>query len=324
MPDIKNCGILKKSEHMDTAFIENLLETQELKKIDMYGNFHTKASLDDTYYFFDNKYILLFQPYSPIIVKDKSLGFVDSYYLAYQNLYKKKCLIKTKLNEFGTLCNDFKGSYKQLVASMGFGKILRNTLLWSTIFGTYFAIEIITITNASYESHSIIVDIDKSCLHCMQCIKSCPTGALSKSGYIREKCIRQWQCDFLSPDSDKNKKKKLENKILGCNTCQICCPKNSINYQDHLSNEYKYFFDLDILAKNCIVKNEERSFYNNYLGKNYIRPLRLLSFSLNAMENDTANLLRHYDAIKQYEGISQTPAINALIKQYLFKWENIL
>lgn len=307
---------------METYILAELLQSQGLNKID--ALFTENKDYNSTYYFLRDEYVLLFQPYKPLYVISPSIGFCDRYYLAFQKLYAKKNSLKEKLKESGILTYDFKGQYKRLIASMGLGKILRNTLLWLPNAGTFFAIEIISIKEPHKEIFPTFLHMDKVCLHCKKCIEACPTGALTESGFIRENCIRQWQCDFLSPESSEDKKRKLKNKILGCNICQSCCPQNSIfiNSEEILSQEYQKFFELDVFAKNCIIKSEERAFYNNYLGENYMRPRRILSFVLNAMENDTANLYQHYCAIKQYVNTAQDPDIKALIKHYVLKWEN--
>ncbi len=309
---------------METKIVENLLHITKLKKLDVPLTASAIIEYDKTYYFLTKNFILLFQPYSSIFVKNHSVGFCDSYYLAFQKLYATKFSIKEVLKENGIMSYDYKGQYKKLVIALGLGKILRNTLLWFPNFGTFFAIEVISFTDSYLEESPILFQMDEVCLHCKKCIKACPTGALTESDFVRDNCIRQWQCNFLSPVYNEENKRKLENKILGCNICQRCCPKN-INYissKEVLSKDYQYFFDLDVLAKNCIIKDDERSFYVNYLGGNFMRPLRILSFVLNAMENDSANLYKHYCAIKQYESAAQSSDIKALIKYYVNKWGN--
>ena len=310
--------------NMELNKIENLLEFLKLKKIDTLLISTARMPCDNTYYFVNNNFILLIQPYRAINVENPSIGFCDSYYLAFQKLYAIKISVKEKLIENGIICYDFKGQYKKLAVSIGIGKILRNTLVWLPNIGTFFALEVISFKESYEEVSPILFKMDKFCLHCQKCIKACPTGALTESGFIRENCIRQWQCDFLYPCNNEDRKRKLENKILGCNICQRCCPQNSslLRAGNTISQDYKHFFNLDILAKNCIIKSTERSFYNKYLGKNYMRPRRILSFALNAMENDLSNLYQHYCTIRQYENTVQDKYIRTLIRYYKIKWEN--
>lgn len=308
---------------MEPIKIDTLLKFLKLKKIDELLISAAKKPCDNTYYYIDNNFILLIQPYKAINVENPSIGFFDSYYLAFQKLYSIKISIKEKLKENGILCYDFKGQYKKLAVSIGIGKELRNTLVWLPNIGTFFAIEVISFNDSYKGTSSTLFKMDKVCLHCQKCIKACPTGALTESGFIRENCIRQWQCDFLYPNRDEDKMRKLENKILGCNICQRCCPQNSnfLKFENTISQDYQYFFNLDILAKNCMIKSTERGFYKKYLGENYMRPRRILSFVLNAMENDLSNLYQHYCTIRQYENAIHNTDIKALIMHYKIKWE---
>lgn len=63
------------------------------------------------------------------------------------------------------------------------------------------------------------------CGSCRNCIKSCPTKAIEKSGYInRDLCLQS-----LSTDERQISELLMEkwgNRLYGCTICQDCCPYN--------------------------------------------------------------------------------------------------
>ena len=68
-------------------------------------------------------------------------------------------------------------------------------------------------------------DLSPGCGNCGECMKSCPTGAISESGVEATKCLRSYmnRLDNL-PESDYH---KMGRRILGCESCQLACPKNA-------------------------------------------------------------------------------------------------
>lgn len=67
--------------------------------------------------------------------------------------------------------------------------------------------------------------IENECGSCTLCLDACPTGALVGPGQINAKiCISYLtQTKELIPDEYRE---KIGNRLYGCDTCQIVCPKN--------------------------------------------------------------------------------------------------
>lgn len=70
--------------------------------------------------------------------------------------------------------------------------------------------------------------IEQSCGDCNLCIEACPTGALLPGGgqLNSSLCISYiTQTKDVLPDDQNH---KLGNRLYGCDTCQIVCPKNKV------------------------------------------------------------------------------------------------
>ena len=68
-------------------------------------------------------------------------------------------------------------------------------------------------------------DLSAGCGNCGDCIKACPTGAVSENGVDALVCLRNYMNHPEQlPREDYSKMKK---RILGCDNCQRVCPKNA-------------------------------------------------------------------------------------------------
>ncbi len=304
--------------------IEKILEGLGLVPYSAFVKEPCEVTGEQVYYSVKSGFILLFVPYRPISVKNPSIAFADAYYPAYQRAYGAKVKIKSRMAELGLYSSDFKGEYKRLFSLLGVGKITKNTLLSFPVVGTFCAIEVVaTDENVAMPSGEVV--LCEECRECDACVRLCPMGALTGKGLIRERCIRDFQCATLPPDKDREIKEKLSNKVMGCNICQIGCPRNIRLWKraDEPDREYESKFDLDTMALGCIVTGEVREVYNKYYGKNYMRPRRVLSHVLCAMENDAENIKRHYSKMREYKELVADTSMRALIEDYLKRWEEM-
>ena len=260
-------------------------------------------------------YLCLFQPYRPLVVNDPALAFVDGYYDAYQRLYRAKGQVLALIRTSYPNATAYHGSYKALLCTLGLGTCLRNTLLYLPPFGTFFCVEIIDLLGKGAEAQIRTHRYDPACDSCGLCARACPTGALSDSAFACEKCIRQWQFG-MADLADTRARACLENRVLGCNRCQLVCPRNREAVQKHTAPDasYRAHFDLDEMARVCCAPNFKDSYYAGIVGKNYAKPMKLLGFVLSAMlHHDGA---AHLPAVRACLAMGN-PNAKPLLRQYL-------
>ncbi|MFB5676707.1 tRNA epoxyqueuosine(34) reductase QueG [Paenibacillus terreus] len=86
------------------------------------------------------------------------------------------------------------------------------------------------VTNIPFQPDEPVTD---GCGECTKCIDACPTGALVGPGQLNaQRCI-----SFLTQTKgflDEEFMLKIGNRLYGCDTCQIVCPKNrGLNWELH-------------------------------------------------------------------------------------------
>ncbi|MGN1400435.1 MAG: tRNA epoxyqueuosine(34) reductase QueG [Bacillus sp. (in: firmicutes)] len=111
----------------------------------------------------------------------------------------------------------------------GIGWSAKNCAIISPEFGSYIYLGEM-ITNLPIEPDEPIED---QCGDCRKCIDVCPTGALIDGGQINAKiCIAYLtQTKEIIPEEYR---KKIGNRVYGCDSCQTVCPKNKgVNFHLH-------------------------------------------------------------------------------------------
>lgn len=111
----------------------------------------------------------------------------------------------------------------------GIGWSAKNCAIISPEFGSYMYLGEM-ITNLPLEPDEAIED---QCGSCTKCLDICPTGALVTGGQINaQRCIA-----FLTQTKGpmpEEFRKKIGNRLYGCDSCQTVCPKNKgIDFHFH-------------------------------------------------------------------------------------------
>lgn len=110
----------------------------------------------------------------------------------------------------------------------GIGWSAKNTSIITKEFGSYVYLGEL-ITDIYIPSDQPITD---ECGDCTLCLDACPTGALINPGQLNAKtCIAYLtQTKEMVPEPYR---KKIGNRLYGCDTCQAVCPKNRKVHFDH-------------------------------------------------------------------------------------------
>ena len=263
--------------------------------------------------------IILWAPYLPTEANDPATAFVDGYYLVYQQLYRRKKELHRRLEDSGIEVRDYTEPYKYLLLRTGLCTALRNRLLCHREFGSFFAVEILYLPDRREGEPFPLPDCngvpatDPRCEACGLCAQRCPVGALCESGGLtRERCIRDRQFHVLPPDDPDGP--AIGNRVLGCNVCQRVCPRNSGIDSRPLDDAERTHFALDRFLQACLDRGDKWQWYDAYIGHNYARTQRLLSFLLNAMKNH--NPLRYREVVSRYAA-HQNPEIRDMIAAFL-------
>lgn len=103
----------------------------------------------------------------------------------------------------------------------------RNTLSYTKEYGSRFHVQILTLKNAIPATHHLeATQHGLHCGDCHRCEAACPTGALEGGVFHRERCLRNWQVSGQIYPEDV--RKKMGNRLIGCDECQRCCPHNAV------------------------------------------------------------------------------------------------
>ncbi len=148
---------------------------------------------------------------------------VDYHVIVRDRLKKIEQFLQEKAPEAKTLTMVDTGelSDRAVAERAGIGWSGKNCAIITPEFGSYVYLgELITTVQMEPD-----VPITDQCGSCTKCIDACPTGALVQGGQLNAKrCI-----SFLTQTKDilpEPFRKKLGNRLYGCDTCQQVCPKN--------------------------------------------------------------------------------------------------
>jgi epoxyqueuosine reductase len=74
--------------------------------------------------------------------------------------------------------------------------------------------------------------VEEGCGECNLCVEACPTGALVQGGQLNaQRCVSfLTQVKDFIPDEFRG---KIGNRLYGCDTCQVVCPKNKGKHFSH-------------------------------------------------------------------------------------------
>lgn len=143
--------------------------------------------------------------------------------------------------------------------------------------------------------------IEDQCGDCNLCIEACPTGALVGPGQLNAKDCLSYVTQTKGSISDEMKE-KVGNRLYGCDTCQVVCPKNKgLNWTHHEELQPDHELVKPLLIP--LLKISNRHFKESYgrsagawRGKKPIQRQAIISLGMFKDESAIpllADLLRH-------------------------------
>lgn len=153
--------------------------------------------------------------------QDKFVASMYTYGYDYHDVLKNLMDVTLKGEDFKGLVDNHEIDERKCLEITGLAYRGKNNLMIHKDFGSFFFIGLV-LTKKRYEE--VIVENNDSCGDCNICIKACPVSALSEEfGYDVSKCMSaKNQSKQPLPDEVIEKNYLL----LGCDICQIVCPKN--------------------------------------------------------------------------------------------------
>lgn len=114
---------------------------------------------------------------------------------------------------------------KVLAVHAGLGVAGRNTLLLHPRFGSWIVLGGV-MTDAKLPVDEPRSREEHPCTNCRECIRACPTGAISSEGFLRaDRCLAYWTIECRRP-IPKDIGEALGGWLYGCDQCQLVCPAN--------------------------------------------------------------------------------------------------
>ncbi|HOB19335.1 MAG TPA: HEAT repeat domain-containing protein [Candidatus Atribacteria bacterium] len=223
-------------------------------------------------------------PYSPYKYDASSVkGYFNAHYAAYPKGRKAMQELSDILSESGfAALVDPPLPIKQIAYLSGIGCFGRNGLIHSKESGSLMTLHLI-LTNALLPADVPDNLSLTDCGNCTRCIDSCPTGAITDCGrVILSKCLRYHMLSAgIIPGEIRE---KMGTRMLGCEDCQSCCPKNRSRYKEMVEPEEEIFDIMEILTNHSSLRYQMERI-GRLVGKNYARAQRILSMAAIAAGN---------------------------------------
>lgn len=202
-------------------------------------------------------------------------------------------------------------SDRYLAKKAGIGWYGKNSNIINDKFGSFIFLGYI-ITNLEIEKD---LELEEKCGDCNKCIVSCPVGAIKKENKLNAKrCISY--LTQTKEDIPYDLRERMSNKLYGCDTCQLVCPKNesiikntkSINTKDIV--EYINIEELFNMSNREFKEKYGKSAFS-WRGKSVIKRNAIIILA-NQGKKENINLLK--DALKDQSPMIRKYALWAILK----------
>lgn len=180
---------------------------------------------------------------------------------------------------------------RQLAKKAGIGWQGKNAMIINEEYGSFIFLGYI-ITDLTIEKD---IPIEDKCLECNICVRSCPVGAIKQDHELNaRRCISY--LTQTKEDIPYKLREKMSDKIYGCDTCQLVCPKNyhmiENTVKTHGENLLEYI-DIEELfnMSNKQFKNKYGDLAFSWRGKNVIKRNAIIILG-NSKDKENISLLK--------------------------------
>ncbi|GHV02894.1 hypothetical protein FACS1894211_15100 [Clostridia bacterium] len=218
--------------------------------------------------------------YTPYGDPGEGYFLIDAYYPAANEAYHKTVRLIADLNAAGIAAERYaKFGFKELAVRGGLAdRVYRNTLAYSGRDGSRFALSGLCVAGFGQPLPPRPGPADTAeppgrqntaCGDCGQCVRACPTGAISATGFDRAKCLRQYMADGAFPDE--RAARAAGRRLWGCDLCQACCPANS-DKTTPMPAELRELLKIEGFVENISARVKGLI---PWIGANYAKPEKL-------------------------------------------------
>jgi len=172
---------------------------------------------------------------------------------------------------------------KAIARRAGVGYFGKNSLIHHPVYGSFISIHVL-VSNAPIPPDPPLESLT-DCGRCTLCKDACPTGAIQEDGTILlSRCMRRFMgSSGVIPEDIRE---KMGTRILGCDACQIGCPRNRKISAGLKEQEDEALFSIwGLLTETGQDRKKRMARIAEKVGKNYAHSRRLLSLAAIAAGN---------------------------------------
>ncbi len=227
---------------------------------------------------------------------------ISPYYYFSNIYYKKMNFVIKNLKEKGYKVGKINNVHLKSLANLsGIGYYGKNTIIHNDEFGSQMFLY--AFSTEEYLDWDEVNYKLSDCGDCRICIEACPNNALKKYKLIREKCIRNYTLEgnYIPEEI----RKTLESRLIGCDECQIVCPKSNGKNKRLPKMNIK---EREVLNPELYLKNWEKGLkihirkLGELIGINYARTNRVLAQSIISAANEgRRSLINNIESLKKHQ-----------------------
>lgn len=273
--------------------------------------------------------ILLVKSYMPFKEFPPHVGAISPYYIHSNLMHTSTIIFTAYLRSLGFKAEpNPRTQIKKAANTASIGSYGRNSLIINNDYGSYIHFRAVLtdikseLLNSKYSLPPIDF-ISANCTKCQKCIDNCPTGAILDNGRIdKARCLRSLMSGHIPYDRNHafDLLSKMNNRIMGCDDCQKCCPSNS-KLNKMPVDIPGYLLQLLDLYTLLTLEDSEYSMHiaklAEVLGSNIVRAVRMKINAAIAACNYKGNEFDFKPILKKYLNSRYSGDIHPFYRDYI-------